>query len=200
MKKSAILFTILALWSTQAKATSLDEIYRDLIKSDNEGYLPLYVKNRQAPDILVDKDIKEIPDIEQAQTPDIDPYIIDLIDRNKLAEQARLAQQKKWQETLKAVQENRVTPYVLEEILKHVRKHDPKAVEVYAWMNTKGIGVPKDYNKAFYYYQEAAYLAVPDAEKNAAAIYKVLTAEQRKQVKAYIPPEKEEEEETTQSF
>ena len=40
--------------SYPASATSLDELYRDIVRSDNSGYLPLYVKNRNAPEFLFD--------------------------------------------------------------------------------------------------------------------------------------------------
>ena len=39
---------------SSAAAIGLDEIYRDIVRSDNRGYLPLYIKNREAPDFLFD--------------------------------------------------------------------------------------------------------------------------------------------------
>ena len=38
----------------QAQSTSLDEMYRDLVRSNNTGYLPTYIKNRNAPEFLID--------------------------------------------------------------------------------------------------------------------------------------------------
>ena len=55
MKKQliAILYILpLLLWSNLTQASSLDELYRDIMRSDNQGYLPLFVKNRKTPDIL----------------------------------------------------------------------------------------------------------------------------------------------------
>ena len=55
-KMKQIVFIILTLIFAQPafSANSLDELYRDLIRADNEGYLPLFVKNRKVPDILSD--------------------------------------------------------------------------------------------------------------------------------------------------
>ena len=57
-----IVFIILTLIFAQPafSANSLDELYRDLIRADNEGYLPLFVKNRKVPDILSDDKIFDI--------------------------------------------------------------------------------------------------------------------------------------------
>ena len=44
-----------------AQATSLDGIYRDIIRSNNSGYLPLFVKNRHQPDVLLsDEELKKV--------------------------------------------------------------------------------------------------------------------------------------------
>lgn len=194
MKKLAF-FTLLAfLFVKPAHSTSLDEIYRDLVKSDNEGYLPLYVKNRKIPDVLIEDGITEIPLAIKAEDPKITPYQIPLVDKYKIEEEARIARQRKWDNAVLAVKENRVTPVELDEILLRVAENNPHAVEIYAWMNARGIGIPQDLVHAFNLYQQAIFLKVAGAEKNAAAVYKVMKPEQRQQIKAYIPPEDEEEE------
>lgn len=193
MKKLAF-FTLLAfLFVKPAHSTSLDEIYRDLVKSDNEGYLPLYVKNRKIPDVLIEDGITEIPLAIKAEDPKITPYQIPLVDKYKIEEEARIARQRKWDNAVLAVKENRVTPVELDEILLRVTENNPHAVEIYAWMNARGIGIPQDLVHAFNLYQQAIFLKVAGAEKNAAAVYKVMKPEQRQQIKAYIPPEDEEE-------
>ena len=193
MKKLAF-FTFLAfLFVKPAHSTSLDEIYRDLVKSDNEGYLPLYVKNRKIPDVLIEDGITEIPLAIKAEDPKITPYQIPLVDKYKIEEEARIARQRKWDNAILAIKENRVTPVELDEILLRVAENNPHAVEIYAWMNARGIGIPQDLVHAFNLYQQAIFLKVADAEKNAAAVYKVMKPEQRQQIKAYIPPEDDKE-------
>ena len=194
MKKLVFLILLAFLFVKPAHSTSLDEIYRDLVKSDNEGYLPLYVKNRKIPDVLVEDGITEIPLAIKAEDPKITPYQIPLVDKYKIEEEARIARQRKWDNAVLAVKENRVTPVELDEILLRVAENNPHAVEIYAWMNARGIGIPQDLVHAFNLYQQAIFLKVAGAEKNAAAVYKVMKPEQRQQIKAYIPPEEDEEE------
>ncbi|MBP3347004.1 MAG: hypothetical protein J6L86_08280 [Alphaproteobacteria bacterium] len=194
MKKLAFLTLLAFLFVKPAHSTSLDEIYRDLVKSDNEGYLPLYVKNRKIPDVLIEDGITEIPLAIKAEDPKITPYQIPLVDKYKIEEEARIARQRKWENAVLAVKENRVTPVELDEILLRVAENNPHAVEIYAWMNARGIGIPQDLVHAFNLYQQAIFLKVAGAEKNAAAVYKVMKPEQRQQIKAYIPPEEDEEE------
>ena len=54
MKKIVFIILCMMLAAPESSANSLDELYRDLIRADNEGYLPLFVKNRKVPDILSD--------------------------------------------------------------------------------------------------------------------------------------------------
>ena len=66
-----IIFSLLFL-SLPAHATSLDEIYRDLVRSDNSGYLPMFVKNRNAPDFLLDDEAaKQIMPPKETKTIDM---------------------------------------------------------------------------------------------------------------------------------
>ncbi len=167
-----------------AEASSLDELYRDIIRSDNQGYLPMFVKNRDIPDILVEEEIlKRIP----AQTPETlknpDQKPLNLTNTRPDPNALRKARQLKWDNTLKAVAENRVTPLELQEIEYRARQNDAKAVEVMAWMYTKGVGVKTDYVKAFRLYRHAASLQVPRAEENAALVYKAMNEDQRRSLK-----------------
>lgn len=196
MNKLAFLIILAVLYSPAAGATSLDEIYRDLIKSDNQGYLPLFVKNRKAPDILVDDGITKIPEVPATIDPKISPYEIPFFDKYKLEAEAKAEARRKWDNAVNAVRENRVTPIELDEILRHVAANEPQAVEIFAWMNTRGVGVNQDLIRAFDLYRQAIYLKVPNAEKNAAIVYRSLTPNQKKLIKAYNPPE----EETTQGM
>ena len=183
--KIFILFVLFAItYSNKANASSLDELYRDIIRSDNQGYLPMFVKNRDIPDILVEEEIlKRIPDEtpDKIKNPEQKPLNLsnDRPDLNALRKTLQL----KWDNTLKAVAENRVTPIELQEIEYRVQQNDPKAVEVMAWMYTKGVGVSSDYIKAFRLYRKAADLEVPQAKENATLVYKAMNEEQRRSLK-----------------
>ena len=167
-----------------AHAASLDDLYRDIIRSDNEGYLPLFVINRATldPSAKEEQLLKKLPEHREGnQNPETKP--IKLTNDSQAKEKAEKAAQLKWQQTLKAVAENKVTPMELSEITYRAEKDDPKAVEVLAWMYTKGVGVGKDFVKAFKLYQKAEELKVPKAKENAAKIYKAMSAEQRAQLR-----------------
>ena len=66
MKKiKTLVFTFLLLFfsANLVQAMSLDEIYRDVVRSDNRGYLPMFVKNRTAPDFLDEEVVlKDVPE------------------------------------------------------------------------------------------------------------------------------------------
>ena len=172
-----IIFSLLFL-SLPAHATSLDEIYRDLVRSDNSGYLPMFVKNRNAPDFLLDDEAaKQIMPPKETKT-------IDMKAVNLESEAALKAARLKWQNTLLAVKNNHVTPIELEEIQKHVNDNEPQAVELFAWMFARGIGVQTDLVRAFHLYRKAASLNVPNANNNAAQVYKAMTREQRESLNA----------------
>lgn len=101
------------------------------------------------------------------------------------SEAARLAAIQRWENALKAVEENRVTPLELEIINDYAAKNDPKAVEVLAWMNARGIGIKPNLVEAFNLYQKAAALKVPRAAENALLVYKSMNAEQRRLVTGF---------------
>lgn len=175
---------ILIISNLSAKAASLDEIYRDLVRSDNSGYLPMFVKNRNAPDFLLDDEaLKQVT--APAETKPLNVKPINLESERLKREAALKAAQLKWQETLLAVKNNRVTPVVLEEIQNHVDNNEAQAVEIMAWMFARGVGVETDLVKAFNLYQKAASLNVAGANANAAQVYRVMSREQRESLNAY---------------
>ena len=177
-----IIFGLLFL-SLPAYAASLDEIYRDLVRSDNSGYLPMFVKNRNAPDfVLDDETAKQIMPPKETKT--IDMKAVNLESERLKREAALQAARLKWQNTLLAVKNNHITPVELEEIQKHVNDNEPQAVELSAWMFARGIGVQTDLIKAFHLYRKAAALNVPNANNNAAQVYKAMTREQRESLSA----------------
>lgn len=170
-------------YSGLAQASSLDDLYRDVIRSDNDGYLPLFVKNRSMPDVLIEEEV-----LKKASSPTNSELkgftkTINLTNDFQANEAAKRAKQLKWEQTLQAVQENRVTPLDLDEITYRVSLSDAKAVEVLAWMYTKGVGVSPDFVAAFRLYQQADKLNVQGAKENAAKVYKAMTAEQKSRIK-----------------
>ena len=178
--KITFLAAFVVFLSLPAGATSLDELYRSIIRDDNEGYLPIYVKNRNRPEMLFDDEFDNVPNKPAPKVydkPEDKP--VNLINEQKLKEEAELERIRRWENAVKAVRENRVTPVELTEIENYARQKDPKAVEILAWMNTKGVGVRQDLVKAFHLYRKAAALNVPQAQKNAALIYRAMTRKQR---------------------
>lgn len=168
-------------FSGLAEAASLDEMYRDIVRSDNSGYLPMFVKNRSLPDVLMEEEIlKKLPPEVQTQVPNPAPAPINLTNDRAAREAAAAAAQQRWVNALQAVQYNQVTPLVLEEIHTRVTLHDPKAVEVLAFMNARGIGIQTNLPRAYELYQLAAKLGVPKAAENAKAVYRAMNADQRR--------------------
>ncbi len=166
------------------QATSLDELYRDIVREDNSGYLPLFVKNRNAPEFILDEESLR----QTAPNPPLIPLtqennsVIDFENKRllrKLEEETRLRQ---WQQTLEAVKENRVTPVELQAVAEKAEKNDPQAVEIYAYIYARGIGVKPDLIKAFRLYRKAGKLNVPNAGENAAKVYKAMTRKQRQKL------------------
>ena len=186
MKTKKTLFFILfasLIYTLPAQATSLDEIYRDLVRSDNSGYLPMFVKNRNAPDFILDEESsKKITPPEEAKLLDI--KAVNLESERAKREAALKAAQERWKNTLKAIKNNQITPVDLEELQKHVNNNEAEAIEIYAWMNARGIGIKPDLVKAFHLYQKASALKVPGANNNAAQVYKAMTREQRNSLTA----------------
>lgn len=165
-------------------ASSLDELYRDIIRSDNRGYLPLFVKNRQVPgDLLIDEDnISSLKHLEPAALKG-DTSTIKLSNTYGQASVLAKARQQQWIKTVAAVKSNQVTPFELNDITSRVQENDPKATEILAWMYTKGIGVAPNFVTAFNLYKKAASLNVANADQNALLVYKSMNEEQRRLVK-----------------
>lgn len=185
-KNLKIFFTLLTICfcSQTAQAVGLDEIYRDLVRDDNKGYLPVFVKNRNQPELLFEEDfIKTYPRTEVKDVPE--NKSVSLIDERKIRERQRLEELKRWNEAVKAVKENRVTPIELEEIDRYADNSDPKAVEIKAWMYARGIGVRQDLPEAFYLYRKAASLGVKNAQQNAALVYKSMSRFQRENLTSF---------------
>ncbi len=181
--KSKIALTLTALgliFPSSSHAMSLDEIYRDVIRSNNSGYLPIYVKNRNAPQFLLDeeklKDAQEVPPVINELQKNM---IIDFEDYRLQREQEEKAKTQRWLKAIEAVKKNNVTPLDLKEIESKEELDDPTATEILAFMYARGIGVKMDLIKAFKLYRKAERLNIPNAKENAIKVYKVMTPDQR---------------------
>lgn len=168
-----------------AHALSLDDLYRDIIRSDNRGYLPLFVKNRKTPDFLLEIEGYEMPKKSPSATTlpavNLSNDFRQRLDTEKFKEE-------QWLKTVEAVKKNQVTPLELTEITKRANDSDPQATEILAWMYAKGIGVSPDFIEAFHLYKKAARLNVANAEKNAMILYHAMNKEQRELVKTTLKP------------
>ncbi len=183
---SQIIFSLFAalIFTGSARAASLDDLYRDIIRSDNDGYLPLFVKNRAEPDVFIEEEVLGKAAAPSAPvSPAKAPKAINLTHDYQAQVSAEQNVRLKWEQTLQAVEQNRVTPLELAEINRRVELNDSKAIEVLAWMYTKGVGVAPDLAAAFKLYKLAAKLQVANAKENAAKVYKAMSAEQRAAVK-----------------
>ncbi len=177
--KIALIATALLL-SSGAQGTSLDEIYRDVIRSDNSGYLPIYVKNRNAPQFLLDEEkLKEAQNIPPVVTEPQKNMVIDFEDYRLKREQEETAKTERWLKAIEAVKKNNVKPMDLHEIETREEASDPTATEILAFMYARGIGVKMNLIKAFKLYRKAEQLNVPNAKDNAIKVYKVMTPDQR---------------------
>ncbi len=159
-----------------ASATSLDDIYRDIVRDNNSGYLPIFVRNRNRPELLFDE--PQVKTEETSATKEKIP-VVNLTDERKIRQEELLAAQARWQAAKKAIQENNITPKDLKILDEHVAQNDAQAVEIKAWMYAKGRGVKADLIKSFRLYRKAEKLGVPDAKKNAAQVYRAMNREQR---------------------
>ncbi len=186
MKLSKIFFLISIttfLFPSFVIASSLDDLYRDIIRSDNSGYLPLFVKNRQPPIILLEED--DLLAVKQTNAKTTSTNIVSVKLSNDINKRSALAKarQIQWLKTVAAIKSNQVTPLELQDITSRAKENDPKAIEILAWMYTTGTGVSTDFIEAFNLYQKAANLNVANAEKNALIVYKSMNDEQRRKVK-----------------
>ena len=186
MKKVFVILSILCCLSGFAQksfATSLDELYRDVIRSENSGYLPMFVKNRKVPMVTLEEDDLVPVKPKENESVEYKGEILNLT--NDVSERVKAVRERQlqWGKTIAAIKSNQVTPIELDDITTRAKEEDPKAVEILAWMYTNGVGVSKDFVEAFNLYKKAAQLNVNNAEKNAIIVYKSMNEEQRRRIK-----------------
>ena len=188
IKTSVFAFFISLLGIASAQAASLDEIYRDVVRSDNSGYLPMFVKNRAAPDFDDNPiDLYAVPAQKPENTKPINPdlEIVNLENKRKIHEDKVKAEIAWWNGIVRNISEGVVTPRELRAVELKADANYPQAVEILAWIYARGVGVQPDLPKAFSLYQKAASLGVADASLNAAKVYKSMPRRKREQIASY---------------
>ena len=181
--KLIITLVVTIFYSDIACAANLDEIYRDIVRDDNQGYLPIFVKNRNQPELLFEENAGQSTPTEIKNSSE--NKTVNLVDERKIREQKKLEKIKRWKNAVKAVKENRVTPTELKEINFYADQNEPKAVEIKAWMYARGVGVKQDLAEAFHLYKKASELGIKDALKNAAQVYKSMSRAQRESLSSF---------------
>lgn len=180
MKKLiVIIFVVLIISPNCANAFSLDSVYRDVMRSENDDQLPIFVKNPDTSSLNFDKEIEKY---EEKNEKAKESEYMSFVNRKKLKDDKKIKDDLEWQETLLAIQKNQVTPVDLERVQIKIKANDPKATEIYAWMLTKGVGVSKDLVKAFNLYKRADSLGIETAKQNSIEVYKAMTPNQRSRI------------------
>ena len=155
-----------------------------MVRSDNRGYLPLFVKNRQAPS-LIDENKEFFPDTNlEEETQVLEKGMKEInFENERLIQDAEIeAAELRWQKVIANVQSGYVSSFELDELNQRVEKDDPQAVEILAWIYSKGVGVEPDLIKAFGLYKKAINLKVPDAMDNAIKVYKAMSSAQKEEL------------------
>lgn len=167
-----------------SSATGLDQIYRDLVRSDNRGYLPLFVKNRNAPEVgSSDKLLEEVAapvEVEKDNTVGLEDVNLDNPRQKKNMELE--AENERWQQVLANVQRGYVSSYELGILNSYEADDNPQAVEVLGWMYSQGVGVDQDLIRSFNYYKKAVDLGVSSAMENAVKVYRAMSASQKEKL------------------
>jgi hypothetical protein len=162
---------------------SLDDMYRDIVRSENDGYLPTYISNKNTIDIQLDNN-----DVKKIEPPKInvkENKIVYLKNKRKEEKARLLAEKKEWEEIVNAAKNAKISPYHYTKIQNMVDNNNPKAVELLAWMKANGIGCSQDLVSSYYLYKKASRLKVKNASKNALLVYKSLPDTTRRQLSKF---------------
>ncbi len=176
-KKLKIILGLMIFCSSiqTGRAASLDEIYRDIVRDDNSGYLPIFVRNRNRPELLFEDSLPQ----SSTQGKQKAQPVVKLLDERKIKQDEIKAEQERWKNAIQAIRANKFTAKELKILDEYVAKDDPKAVEIKAWMLAKGYGVKANLVESFLLYRKAEKLGVKDAKKNAAQVYRAMNRDQR---------------------
>ena len=186
IKANFILYAFLAMFVGVkcSSATGLDQIYRDLVRSDNRGYLPLFVKNRNTPEVgSSDKLLEEVAEpVEVKKDTTVGLEDVNLDNPRQKRNMELEAENERWQQVLANVQRGYVSSYELGILNSYEADDNPQAVEVLGWMYSQGIGVDQDLIRSFNYYKKAVDLGVSSAMENAVKVYRAMSASQKEKL------------------
>lgn len=182
MQRFFLVFSFVCLLPCSARSFGLtaDQMYRNLLTTENRGILPSYYARPQKKEPekhLAFKKVESVPERIWTEThgtfPDPEDTDIFSTDHGE-----------GWKEVVEAVKSGHATPFDLETIRLRCEADDAEAVELLAWMYATGRGVRQNLTKSWTHYLQAAHLGVPSAADNARAVYKAMNASQRAQLPA----------------
>ncbi len=157
-----------------AFGASLDEMYRDIVKNENEGRLPLYVRKGVE---IKPHEYKSREDVIKRRQDE--ERMLSIYNQRKVKLRYKLRKQAEWKQIIKNVMNNRVSPFEMREIERRVNNKDKEAIEIYAWMKANGVGCGKDLMRSWKLYKQGAMLGIKRADENAKAVYKSMSTYQR---------------------
>lgn len=147
-------------------APTLDDMFRDSLKRDNEGDLPDFVLNKDGVRLLG-------PAAPPPPPPEgFEPPVI-------VYEKEEAAPPPPWEDVVAAIARNDAQPEHVAVVERLADEGRPEAVELLAWMRANGASVAKDLPQAFRLYSRAHALGVPNARENAVAVYQSMSAEEQ---------------------
>ena len=157
-----------------------DQMYRNLLITENGGSLPSYYpagrKNAGNVSLPFKKQESESEKIwKESNASFSEPVETDIFQAGNKEE---------WKDVVLSVKNGRTTPFDLETIRRRSTADDAEAVELLAWMYATGNGVRRNLTKSWTYYLQAAHLGVPSATENAQAVYKAMNTEERSHLPA----------------
>lgn len=147
-------------------APTLDDLFRDSLKRENQGELPGFVRNKDGVRILGPAEPPPPPE------PGFQPPVI-------VYEKEAPPPPPPWEEIVAAIAQNDARPEHVAEVERRAEADQPDAVELLAWMRANGVAVARDLPKAFRLYAQAHKLGVPNARENAVAVYKSMSREEQ---------------------
>ncbi len=143
-----------------------DEIYKELIKLDNNGVLPSYInetKNKYD-QTYIPLEIKTLSHIEAVEEFNKEITIPD----NRMPFPN---QKKDWNAILKSVATGFPSAFDINQIKVMTENSNPEATELLAWMYANGIGVKKNLSSSWFLYMKASSLNIENAKENAKKVY-----------------------------
>lgn len=193
----AAIVAAVAAMPVAAQAPTLDRLFRDMLRAENDGELPSYLRDQGANDPRVsapaagaeamtatpgsDGDSADGPGAPDPLTPNSPPNATDpLLQPGEPPLAGPAMPGRRWTEVIEAIQGGTATPFDVAEVQSRADRDDPEGVELLAWMFATGTAVPRDLPAAYALYRRAALLEVPQAATNAEEVFRVMTPAERR--------------------